>query len=40
MEGLPVAEPRTPQMLLRVRLPRPVPPWTILRIERDLSAKS
>ena len=40
MEGLPVQEPRTPQMLLRVRLPQPVPAWTILRIERDLSAKS
>ncbi len=39
-EGLPVEEPRTPQMRLRVRLPRPVPAWTILRIERDLSAKS
>ena len=39
-EGLPVTEPRTPQMLLRVRLPRQVPAWSILRIARDLSAKS
>ncbi|MDE7218555.1 MAG: U32 family peptidase [Oscillospiraceae bacterium] len=39
-EGQPVTEPKTPQMLLRVRLPRPVPAWSILRIERDLSAKS
>ena len=40
MEGTPLEEPRTPQMLLRVRLPRRVPAWSILRIERDLSAKS
>ena len=39
-EGLPVTEPKTPQMLLRVRLPRQVPAWSILRIARDLSAKS
>ena len=39
-EGLPVTEPKTPQMLLRVQLPRQVPAWSILRIERDLSAKS
>ena len=39
-EGQPVTEPKTPQMLLRVRLPRQVPAWSILRIERDLSAKS
>ena len=39
-DGVPVAEPRTPQMALRVRLPRPVPEWSILRIARDLSAKS
>ena len=40
MEGTPLEEPRTPQMLLRVRLPRRVPAWSILRIKRDLSAKS
>ena len=39
-EGQPVTEPKTPQMTLRVKLPRQVPAWTILRIERDLSAKS
>ena len=39
-EGLPVTEPKTPQMLLRVQLPRQVPAWSILRIARDLSAKS
>ena len=39
-EGQPVTEPKTPQMTLRIKLPRQVPAWTILRIERDLSAKS
>ena len=39
-EGQPVTEPKTPQMILRIKLPRQVPAWTILRIERDLSAKS
>ena len=39
-EGLPLAEPKTPQMLFRMQLPRPVPALSILRIARDLSAKS
>ena len=39
-DGVPVAEPKTPQMVLRMQLPRPVPAWSILRIARDLSAKS
>ena len=39
-DGLPVTEPKTPQMVLRMKLPQPVPAWSILRIERDLSAKS
>ncbi len=38
--GLPVTEPKTPQMVLRMKLPQPVPAWSILRIARDLSAKS
>ena len=39
-EGLPVTEPKTPRMVLRMKLPQQVPAWSILRIERDLSAKS
>ena len=39
-EGAPLAEPKTPQMLFRMRLPRPVPAGSILRIARDLSAMS
>ena len=39
-EGAPLAEPKNPQMVFRMQLPRPVPAWSILRIERDLSAKS
>ena len=39
-EGLPLTEPKTPQMLFRMQLPRPVPALSILRIARDLSAKS
>ena len=38
--GLPVTEPKTPQMVLRMKLPQPVAAWSILRIARDLSAKS
>lgn len=38
--GLPVTEPKTPRMVLRMKLPQPVPAWSILRIARDLSAKS
>ncbi|MDE7245266.1 MAG: U32 family peptidase [Oscillospiraceae bacterium] len=40
MDGQPLLEPKNPQMLFRMRLPQAVPPWSILRIARDLSAKS
>ena len=40
MEGNPLREPRNPQMVFRMRLPRQVPPMSILRAARDLSAKS
>ena len=39
MDGLPLQEPRKPRMEFRMRLPKAVPPMTILRIARDLSAK-
>ena len=38
--GEPLTEPKNPQMVFRMRLPKPVPPWSILRSARDLSAKS
>lgn len=38
-EGLPLAEPRTPQMEFTLPLPRPVPPHSVLRRSVDLSAK-
>ena len=38
-DGLPLFEPRTPQSIFRMKLPRPVPPWTIVRRAKDLSAK-
>ena len=38
-EGMPLFEPRTPQSVFRMKLPWPVPPWTILRRAKDLSAK-
>ena len=38
-EGAPLAEPRTPQSIFTVPLPRPVPPMSILRRAVDLSAK-
>ena len=38
-EGETVTEVRTPQSVFSMRLPRPVPPWTILRRKADLSAK-
>ena len=38
--GEPLTEARHPQMVFRMRLPRPVPAWTILRAARDRSAKS
>ena len=36
----PLLEPKNPQMLFYMRLPQSVPAWSILRIARDLSAKS
>ena len=38
-EGLPLAEPRTPQMEFTLPLPSPVPPHSVLRRSVDLSAK-
>jgi len=38
--GLPLFEPRTPQSLFHMKLPRQVPPWTIVRRAVNLSAKS
>ena len=39
MEGMPLDEPRTPQMLFTLQLPRQVPPLSMLRRSVDLSAK-
>lgn len=39
MEGESVSEVRTPQMEFRMKLPKAVPPYTILRRQVDLSAK-
>ena len=39
-EGNPISEAKNPQMVLRMKLPCKVPAWSILRIARDLSAKS
>lgn len=38
-DGLPIEEPRNPQMVFRMQLPRPVPPCSIVRHAVDLSAK-
>ncbi len=38
-DGLPLFEPRTPQSIFRMKLPRPVPPWTMVRRVKSLSAK-
>ena len=38
-EGQPLAEPRTPQMTFRMKLPRQVPPFTLVRHAVELSAK-
>ena len=38
-EGTPISEPRTPQMKFYIRLPRQVPPLSMLRRSVDLSAK-
>ena len=40
MDGAALAELKNPQMLFRMKLPRAVPAWSILRCARDLSAKS
>ena len=39
-EGNPISEAKTPQMVFRMRLPCRAPAGSILRIARDLSAKS
>ena len=38
-DGLPLTEPRTPQMVFRMQLPRPVPPMSFVRHAVELSAK-
>ena len=37
--GTVIEEPRNPQMLLKLRLPRPVPPMTLMRHQVELSAR-
>ena len=37
--GTVIEEPRNPQMLLKLRLPRPVPPMTLMRHQVELSGK-
>ena len=39
LDGAPLPEPRIPQMRFTLRLPKPVPPYTLLRRAADLSAK-
>jgi len=39
-EGNVLTEPKNPQMVFKMQLPKQVPAWSILRIARDLSAKS
>ena len=38
-EGAPLNEPRTPQMTFRMKLPKAVPPFTLVRHAVELSAK-
>ncbi len=38
-EGCPLAEVRTPQQVFRMRLPRPVPAWSLVRRAVDLSGR-
>ncbi len=38
-DGLPLTEPRTPQMVFRMQFPRPVPPMSFVRHAVKLSAK-
>ena len=39
LDGLPLEEPRTPQMRFTMQLPKPVPPLSMIRRSVDLSAK-
>ena len=39
-EGNLLTEPKNPQMVFHMQLPQQVPAWSIIRIARDLSAKS
>ncbi len=39
LEGQVLEEPRTPQMVFRMKLPRPVPPFTLVRRAVELSAR-
>ncbi len=39
LEGNPLEEPKTPQMKFTIKLPKPVPPLSMLRRSVDLSAK-
>ena len=38
-DGAPLTEPRTPGSVFHMKLPRPVPAWSLLRRQADLSAK-
>ena len=38
-DGAPLLQPRHPQMVFQIQLPRPVPPRSMLRRQVDLSAK-
>ncbi len=38
-DGGELLEPRTPQMVFTMRLPKPVPPWSILRRREELSGR-
>ena len=38
-EGNPLREPKTPQMVFRMKLPQPVPAWSILRHAVELSGR-
>ncbi len=38
-DGLPLREPRTPQMKFRIQLPKPVPALSVLRRGVDLTPK-
>ena len=38
-DGLPLTEPRTPQMVFRMQFPRPVTPMSFVRHAVELSAK-